>query len=125
MRASSRERPHTCRRASGTWLPAPREWRQGCNSFLCGDGGCNGPGGQGHQPQLLSIWWRVAYWYGFTVQFTLLPFHQEYADCGAFTVADRIATSLRNNLIFYAILLVLEKPLPPQPPQAVQLVRKQ
>lgn len=66
---------------------------------------------QGYQPELLSIWWRVAYWYGFTVQFTLLPFHQEYADCGAFTVADRITTSLRNNLIFYAILLVLSHPL--------------
>eukprot|EP00884_Botryococcus_braunii_P007317 jgi/Botrbrau1/16587/Bobra.0068s0018.2 len=60
---------------------------------------------QGHRSELLTVWWRVAYWYGFTVQLTLLPFHQEYADCGAFTVADRLTTSLRNNLIFYAILL--------------------
>ena len=31
---------------------------------------------QGKKPHLLSIWWRVAYWYGFVAQFTVLPFHQ-------------------------------------------------
>ena len=55
---------------------------------------------------MLSLWWRVAYWYGFLAQFTLLPFHQEYADSGHFTWADRASASLRNNLIFYAVLAV-------------------
>lgn len=55
---------------------------------------------------MLSIWWRVAYWYGFAAQFTALPFHQEYADSGHFTFLDRCSTSLRNNLIFYAVLAV-------------------
>lgn len=31
---------------------------------------------QGKKPHLLSIWWRVSYWYGFVAQFTVLPFHQ-------------------------------------------------
>ena len=26
--------------------------------------------------------WRMSYWYGFIAQFTILPFHQEYADSG-------------------------------------------
>ena len=26
--------------------------------------------------------WRISYWYGFVAQFTVLPFHQEYADSG-------------------------------------------
>ena len=61
---------------------------------------------QGRQPHVLSLCWRVAYWYGFLAQFTLLPFHQEYADSGHFTWADRATASLRNNLIFYAVLAV-------------------
>ena len=61
---------------------------------------------QGRQPHVLSLGWRVAYWYGFLAQFMLLPFHQEYADSGHFTWADRATASLRNNLIFYAVLAV-------------------
>lgn len=61
---------------------------------------------QGSSPRLLATWWRLAYWYGFAVQFTVLPFHQEYADSGHFTVGDRIRTAIRNNLIFYAVLVV-------------------
>ena len=61
---------------------------------------------QGQSPQLLVTWWQLAYWYGFAAQFTLLPFHQEYADSGHFTVGDRINTAIRNNLIFYAVLVV-------------------
>ncbi|KAL3146885.1 hypothetical protein ABBQ38_014857 [Trebouxia sp. C0009 RCD-2024] len=62
---------------------------------------------QGSSPKLLATWWRLAYWYGFAVQFTVLPFHQEYADSGHFTVGDRIRTAIRNNLIFYAVLVAL------------------
>ena len=29
-----------------------------------------------------SCRWRISYWYGFIAQFTILPFHQEYADSG-------------------------------------------
>lgn len=61
---------------------------------------------QGTSPTLLVTWWRLAYWYGFAVQFTVLPFHQEYADSGHFTISDRISTAIRNNLIFYAVLVV-------------------
>lgn len=66
---------------------------------------------QGTSPQLLVTWWRLAYWYGFAVQFTVLPFHQEYADSGHFTVGDRISTAIRNNLIFYAVLVVSPHPM--------------
>ena len=61
---------------------------------------------QGQKPHLLGIWWRIVYWYGFVAQFTVLPFHQEFADSEAFHLGDRIVTSLRNNLIFYLILSV-------------------
>ena len=97
---------------------------------------------QGKKPHLLSIWWRIAYWYGFVAQFTVLPFHQargcllhalavacvtcengkhyeavmrkytycvgthvqEFSDSGAFSWTDRVVSSLRNNLVFYAVL---------------------
>ena len=68
---------------------------------------------QGTHPELLKVWWRVAYWYGFVVMFTLLPFHQEYSDSGHFHVADRCLQSLKNNLIFYAVLAVCTSS-PPQ-----------
>ena len=83
---------------------------------------------QNRRPHVLSLWWRAAYWYGFFAQFTLLPFHQvrqrsparaaaskselraaawqEFADSGHFTWADRAKTSVRNNLLFYAVLAV-------------------
>ena len=61
---------------------------------------------QGEHPGLLRLGWQVSYYYGFAAQFTLLPFHQEYADSGHFAVRDRLLTSLRNNLIFYAVLAV-------------------
>ncbi|KAK9795930.1 hypothetical protein WJX73_006763, partial [Symbiochloris irregularis] len=60
---------------------------------------------QGRQPSVLSQGWRMAYWYGFIVQFTILPFHQELADSGHFHLADRCIASLRNNLVFYGILV--------------------
>ncbi|KAK9804797.1 hypothetical protein WJX72_005995 [[Myrmecia] bisecta] len=59
---------------------------------------------QDQGPTLLSIWWRAAYWYGFAAQFTVLPFHQEMADSGHFALRDRLASSLKNNLMFYAVL---------------------
>ena len=31
--------------------------------------------------------WRISYWYGFIAQFTILPFHQEYADSGEATIS--------------------------------------
>ncbi|CAL5224711.1 g7442 [Coccomyxa viridis] len=62
---------------------------------------------KGQHLEILRQWWRISYWYGFIAQFTILPFHQEYADSGAFTVWARIGAALKNNLIFYAVLTVV------------------
>ena len=70
---------------------------------------------QGRQPPVLSHFWRWAYWYGFLAQFTVLPFHQELADSGHFHLLDRCIASLRNNLLFYGILVVGKPPRPKNP----------
>ncbi|EIE18799.1 hypothetical protein COCSUDRAFT_45246 [Coccomyxa subellipsoidea C-169] len=62
---------------------------------------------KGQHLDLLRQWWRISYWYGFIAQFTFLPFHQEYVDSGAFTVCGRLGTALKNNLIFYAVLMAV------------------
>lgn len=61
---------------------------------------------QGTHTESLVMWWRISYWYGFIVMFTILPFHQEYVDSGHFHIVDRCLQSLKNNLIFYAVLVV-------------------
>ena len=32
----------------------------------------------------------MSYWYGFIAQFTILPFHQEYADSGKISISTRL-----------------------------------
>eukprot|EP00216_Chloropicon_sp_CCMP2111_P001807 CAMPEP_0198244222 /NCGR_PEP_ID=MMETSP1446-20131203/33729_1 /TAXON_ID=1461542 ORGANISM="Unidentified sp, Strain CCMP2111" /NCGR_SAMPLE_ID=MMETSP1446 /ASSEMBLY_ACC=CAM_ASM_001112 /LENGTH=727 /DNA_ID=CAMNT_0043928221 /DNA_START=62 /DNA_END=2245 /DNA_ORIENTATION=+ len=51
--------------------------------------------------KFLAVAWQVVYWYAFLALFTILPFHQEYADCGAFHTADKVKYSLRQNALFY------------------------
>ena len=50
--------------------------------------------------KVLGVCWEVVYWYAFFAMMVLLPFHQEYADSGAFTVWSRVRWSLRQNLLF-------------------------
>ena len=35
------------------------------------------------------------------------PLHQIYEDAGDFTVAARLATSVRENVIFYAVIVAV------------------
>jgi hypothetical protein len=50
--------------------------------------------------KVLGVCWEVVYWYAFVAMMVLLPFHQEYADSGAFTVWAKVRWSLRQNLLF-------------------------
>ena len=49
-----------------------------------------------------SVCWEIVYWYTFAAMMTILPFHQEFADSGAFTRWERTKWSLRQNLLFMA-----------------------
>ena len=49
--------------------------------------------------------WRISYWYGFVAQFTILPFHQEYADSGE--CLHRGPCSLHHYTLIIIILLQL------------------
>ena len=50
--------------------------------------------------KVLGVCWELVYWYAFAAMMVILPFHQEYADSGAFTVWEKIKWSLRQNLLF-------------------------
>lgn len=50
--------------------------------------------------RVLSVCWEVVYWYCFVAMMTILPFHQEFADSGAFTRWERTKWSLRQNALF-------------------------
>ena len=54
---------------------------------------------------ILALLWDLSYWITFNLTWFVLPLHQIYEDAGDFTVTARLMTSLRENLIFYAVLL--------------------
>ncbi|EFN53506.1 hypothetical protein CHLNCDRAFT_136844 [Chlorella variabilis] len=58
-------------------------------------------------PGPLAVWWRAAYWYGFSVQVLVLPLHMEFARSGEFSIKDRLLAAARYNLLYYAVLLAV------------------
>jgi len=64
------------------------------------------PSGLAHRAtqseKVLSVCWEIVYWYTFAAMMTILPFHQEFADSGAFTRWECTKWSLRQNLLFMA-----------------------
>mmetsp|Transcript_22590 Transcript_22590/g.31473 ORF Transcript_22590/g.31473 Transcript_22590/m.31473 type:complete len:672 (+) Transcript_22590:183-2198(+) len=54
--------------------------------------------------RIIPVLWSVAYWTTQALTWLLLPIHQIYADAGDFTVASRLHTAVRENLIFYAVV---------------------
>ena len=55
----------------------------------------------------LALLWDLSYWITFNLTWFVLPLHQIYEDAGDFTVAARLATSVRENIIFYAVLVAV------------------
>ena len=55
----------------------------------------------------LALLWDVSYWITFNLTWFVLPLHQIYEDAGDFTVAARLATSVRENVIFYAVIVAV------------------
>ena len=55
----------------------------------------------------LALLWDLSYWITFNLTWFVLPLHQIYEDAGDFTVAARLATSVRENVIFYAVLVAV------------------
>jgi hypothetical protein len=55
----------------------------------------------------LALLWDLSYWITFTLTWFVLPLHQIYEDAGDFTVGARLATSIRENVIFYAVIVAV------------------
>jgi hypothetical protein len=55
----------------------------------------------------LGILWDLTYWSTFFLTWLILPLHQIYEDSGDFTFAARCSTALRENAIFYGVLIMI------------------
>lgn len=55
----------------------------------------------------LGILWDLSYWTTFCLTWFVLPIHQIYEDAGDFSVGGRLRTSIRENLIFYAVIVLV------------------
>ena len=55
----------------------------------------------------LGILWDLSYWTTFCLTWFVLPIHQIYEDAADFTVGGRLRTSIRENLIFYAVIVLV------------------
>lgn len=56
---------------------------------------------------VMGLLWDLSYWTTFCLTWFVLPIHQVYEDAGDFSVGARLKTSIRENLIFYAVIAVV------------------
>jgi len=54
---------------------------------------------------VMTHMWGVTYWSTFLLTWVILPLHQIYEDSGDFTFASRCSTALRENVVFYLVLV--------------------
>lgn len=59
------------------------------------------------QPERMLSVWRLIYWATFLLAWVVLPVVQEYEEAGEFSARTRLVRSLRNNLLFYAVVLAV------------------
>ena len=59
----------------------------------------------GNASTTMGVMWGLTYWSTFFLTWVILPLHQIYEDSGDFTFASRCATALRENMIFYGVLV--------------------
>ena len=62
---------------------------------------------RGESVPALGILWDLSYWTTFCLTWFILPIHQVYEDAADFSVGARLKTSIRENLIFYAVIVVV------------------
>ncbi|XP_059645449.1 uncharacterized protein LOC132287008 [Cornus florida] len=58
----------------------------------------------GHENGGIYFFWIWSYWGTFLLTWAVAPLIQGYEDAGDFTVAERLKTSIHENLIFYLIV---------------------
>jgi len=51
----------------------------------------------------LETLWKLVYWVTFLLTYIIIPVVQEYINAGEFTRCGRLKTSLRVNVVFYAV----------------------
>ncbi|KAI5661375.1 hypothetical protein M9H77_20698 [Catharanthus roseus] len=56
----------------------------------------------GHDKSGISFFWSWSYWSTFLLAWTAVPIIQGYEDAGDFSVAERLKTSARVNLVYYS-----------------------
>ena len=57
--------------------------------------------------RILSIGYQFIYWTVFFCSWIFVPLMQEYEDSGDFTKKQKFIRSIKNNIIYYAILLII------------------
>ena len=57
--------------------------------------------------KILSIGYQFIYWTVFFCSWIFVPLMQEYEDSGDFTKKQKFIRSIKNNIIYYAILLII------------------
>jgi len=62
---------------------------------------------RGERVSGLGALWGWAYWSTFSLTWAVVPLHQGYVDAGDFTRLGRLRTSIKENLILYALCAVL------------------
>jgi len=58
-------------------------------------------------PETMRITWRVLYWSTLGLTYLLFPLMQTYSVCGHFSVFDRLLYSIKSNLAFYALEVLI------------------
>jgi hypothetical protein len=59
------------------------------------------------EPDRMLNMWRLIYWTTFLLAWIVLPLVQEYEEAGEFTPRARLLRSLKNNLIFYLVIIAV------------------
>ena len=60
---------------------------------------------EGGNGRTMGAMWGLTYWSTFFLTWVILPLHQIYEDSGDFTFASRCSTALRENVVFYLVLV--------------------
>eukprot|EP01025_Chloroclados_australasicus_P062885 TRINITY_DN8278_c0_g1_i1.p1 TRINITY_DN8278_c0_g1~~TRINITY_DN8278_c0_g1_i1.p1 ORF type:complete len:705 (+),score=48.23 TRINITY_DN8278_c0_g1_i1:276-2390(+) len=55
----------------------------------------------------IGVMWLVSYWSTQILTWLLIPIFMVYVDAGDFTVLGKLSTSVKENLVFYGLMIVL------------------
>lgn len=57
--------------------------------------------------KIIYFLWNIIYWTIYVISWVVIPIYQEYEMAGDFSVAKKLKRSIRKNLYFYAVILIL------------------